>query len=270
MNGSAPALVFRPSFALSKWYFDCVAEDGRTAIAYASVLRWRGLSVHWSSIDVRDGAAAVHRASTRRAAAPRRSDGSIQWRHSTLGCAVDCRSVQSPFARTLHRDTDGAVDWSCEASAARVRIEVADAVPVEGLGYAERLELSVLPWRLGIDELRWGRWIAGDGSHSIVWIDWRGAHPQTNVFVDGVRASDAKILDTTIAGDGVALSIDARQTVVNRSLGDVIGPIRRLVTLVPLSFLRAKETKWSGIGTASGLAGTAVSGSTLHEIVSFR
>lgn len=270
MNGSAPALVFRPSFALSKWYFDCVADDGRTAIAYASVLRWRGLSIHWSSIDVRNGSSTVHRASTRRAAVPQRSNGSMQWRSSALGCAVDCEALQKPFARTLYREPHGAVDWVCEASAARVRIEVADAAPVEGLGYAERLELTVPPWRLGIEELRWGRWIAAGGAHSIVWIDWRGSHPQTNVFVDGVLASDATVLDTTITGAGVSLAIDEHETFVERNLGDVIGPIRRLAALVPLSFLRAKEMKWSGRGTASGFDNAPVSGSTLHEIVSFR
>jgi hypothetical protein len=253
------------SFALSKWYVDCVAADGRTAIAYATVLRWRGLSLRWSSIDVRDGDALLHRTSMRRAADPSRRNGSIEWRHASLGTSVACQSLQPSFESVLHHG----VQWTCVAPSANVRIEIADTAPVAGLGYAEHLELGVPPWRLGIDELRWGRWIADDGAHSVVWIDWRGANPLARVFVDGVLATRSVIGDAIVEGGGVSLSLGTARVVVSRTLADVLLPIRRLAALVPKAFLRSSEEKWSGDAAATGFGAVTLKGTTMHEIVRF-
>src|SRR5574341_576006 len=48
-RASERLFVTRPSFELSKWYFDCVAPDGRTFIGYAGDLRWKALSLHYQS-----------------------------------------------------------------------------------------------------------------------------------------------------------------------------------------------------------------------------
>ena len=253
------------SFALSKWYLDCVAAGGRSAIAYATVLQWRGLSLHWSSIDVRDGSAALARTSLRRVAEPQRRNGTIVWRHAALGASVGCEALLPSFAAELHPG----VDWTCVAPAAKARIEVPDVAPVEGLGYAEHLQLGVLPWRLGIDELRWGRWIADGGAHSIVWIEWRGANALTRVFVDGALASAGAAGDARIDGDGVSLSLAATRVIVSRTMADVLQPLRKVAALVPQAFLRSSEVKWTGEATATGFGDVPVSGTTVHEIVRF-
>ena len=254
---------------MTKWYLDCVSADGRAAIAYATVLRWHRLSIEWFSLELDDGRRAVRHWSTRHAALPRREDGSILWGNRALGCAVEAEPLTPPFARTLFRSGDGAVDWFCEAPAARTRVTVADAAHIEGLGYAERLELSILPWNLGIAELRWGRWIAADGSHSMVWIDWRGGRPLTAVFVDGSIAAHAAVLDRRVDAAGVTLEITATRTIVSRGLADVIGPITRLAPRVPRAFLGSRETKWTGRATVSGFGAVPVTGTVLHEVVRF-
>ena len=259
----------RGPFAVTKWYLDCVSADGRSAIAYATLLRWHRLSVEWFSLELDDGERPVRRWSTRHAALPRREDGSILWGNRALGCALETEPLNPPFARTLFRDEEGAVEWFCEAPAARTRVEIADAAVLEGLGYAERLELSLLPWSLGIAELRWGRWIAADGSHNMVWIDWRGARPLTAVFVDGSIAAQATVVDGRVEAAGVTLLIGEQRAIVSRGLGDVIGPIARLAPLVPRAFLGSRETKWAGRATASGFGAVPVAGTVLHEVVRF-
>src|SRR5689334_1411462 len=52
-----------------------------------------------------------------------------------------------------------------------------------GRGYAERLVMTVAPWRLGIARLWWGRF-CGD-RHSLVWIVWEGARPLRLALLDG-------------------------------------------------------------------------------------
>ena len=57
-----------------------------------------------------------------------------------------------PIHRRLFESADGIVDWTCEMPRARTRIG-----EVCGDGYAEVLHMTVPPWKLPIDELRWGR-----------------------------------------------------------------------------------------------------------------
>ena len=76
-----------------------------------------------------------------------------------------------------------------------------------GLGYAERLVLTIPPWKLPIETLRWGRFLSP--SDWIVWIDWQGEHPQTIVYRNGARVAVDELGDEQIrfcrvnaAGDG--------------------------------------------------------------------
>lgn len=38
------------SFLLSKWYLDCVADDGGVFLGYAAKLSWKGLSLNYASV----------------------------------------------------------------------------------------------------------------------------------------------------------------------------------------------------------------------------
>ena len=113
--------------------------------------------------------------------------GTLTWRHGTLGWSLQGHALGRPFGLRLFERDEGAVDWQCEACPLRLEITLPEGRSLSGLGYAERLTLGLAPWALPIDELRWGRWIADTGDSSMVWIDWRGSHPLTVVFVDGSR-----------------------------------------------------------------------------------
>ena len=39
-----------PDFELSKWYADCVTEQGDALILYCAELRWRGPAIHYTSL----------------------------------------------------------------------------------------------------------------------------------------------------------------------------------------------------------------------------
>lgn len=260
----------REPFSLEKWYVDCT-DDVRTAIVYWTAVRWRGLSITWHSVDVYAPAATtLHHHSLARVAAPARSgvDGWIRWNSDAIRCSAECEPLQSPFYARLHSD-DGAVDWHCEAAAAHARIDVNGSRPVIGLGYAERLRLTVPPWHLKIDDLRWGRWVAADGTHNMVWIDWRGLHPLTMAFADGMPRHAPVVSDSDVAAGELSLSLEDRQTLVARELGEIINPIRPLAAVVPQSLLRAGEVKWRSRGIAAGFVGGTCEGWAIHEVVRF-
>jgi hypothetical protein len=72
---------------------------------------------------------------------------------------VEFERLESGFGQRLLDSPDGVVDWHCELPRAAVRLRAGDDV-LEGIGYVERLELSLLPWRIPAREIRWGRFLA--------------------------------------------------------------------------------------------------------------
>jgi hypothetical protein len=215
------------------------------------------------------GSPPTHRSSVSRVAAPALRDGQLTWHAGALGCSVTGQAAQPPFGlRLLERD-DGAVDWECQACPIRMQVAMSDGTIISGLGYAERLTLGLAPWRLPIEELRWGRWIAAGGGRSLVWIEWRGAEPLTAVFVDGIRQGAAAVDDERVAAADASLVLTDRQTLHRRALRDVIGDVEPLARVFPASWLDVQDLKWMSVGTLHTAAGRPETGWAIHERVSF-
>lgn len=259
------------TFSFTKWYLDCVDADGRSVILYWAALAWHGLALTWHSVLLHEpDRQPLQRTSLVRVAAPRRRSGAIAWRAPALGCEVNAAPRQESFAVRLLDGERGAVDWHCEAPAAETSVEVTGHAPIRGPGYAERLVLTLAPWRLPIDELRWGRWVAADASRSVVWIDWRGARPATWIFVDGVRQPPGEVTEAGVATGGTSVQLDARKPLPARSLRELIGSIPPLRSTMPASLLALRETKWRSAGTLLEAEREPLSGWAIHELVSFR
>ena len=177
---------------------------------------------------------------------------------------AECVRRQPAFEHRLLEAADGVVHWHCEVPRADVRFRTGKTV-IEGTGYAERLELTVLPWRIPADEIRWGRFLAAETS--IVWIDWRGHHPQRLVFHDGHLTSAASISDEGLCfGSGLHLSLDNRRVVNADVLGGLLAPLEVLRPLVtPIAHIH--QTRWLSRGQLRGAAGVSTLGWSLHELV---
>ena len=88
-----------------------------------------------------------------------------------------------------------------------------------GLGYAERLTLSIPPWKLPFRTLRWGRHTST--RRSVVWIDWVGDDTRRYLWFDGVEQQDARLSDSGVSrlgGDAVLSWHDARDVCHRRAL----------------------------------------------------
>ena len=215
------------------------------------------------------GSHPLSRSSFSRVAEPEVRGGLITWRADALGCSITGQAEQAPFGvRLLDRD-DGTVDWQCQACPAQMQVTMSDGTVLSGLGYAERLTLSLPPWRLPIDELRWGRWIAADGGRSLVWIDWRGVQPLTAVFVDGVRQGAATVDDDRITAADAILVLTNQRTLHRRALRDVIGAVGPLARVFPTSWLDVEDCKWMSLGTLQVAGARPESGWAIHEHVRF-
>ena len=43
-------LTAKPTFRLTKWYADCIGENGDTAIVYCGTVRWRTIVLPYASV----------------------------------------------------------------------------------------------------------------------------------------------------------------------------------------------------------------------------
>jgi hypothetical protein len=261
----------RSPFTLTKWYIDCVAADGRAVIAYWASLAWRKVVVTWQNVTLYEaGRPPISRSSLLPEPPPEVAGDRITSRMSALECAIDIQSQQRPIEERLFDSDDGVVEWRAEAPAAAVSLELRGFAPVQGAGYAERIFLSIAPWRLPIRELRWGRWLDPAASRSVVWIDWRGACPKTWVFVDGIKATTAVVTDEVISAGGVRVLLGERRTLHERAFADVVATIRPLRAVVPKPLLAFREAKWFSAGVRLDGDAAAQTGTAIHELAVFR
>ncbi|HSP13508.1 MAG TPA: hypothetical protein VLV78_02005 [Thermoanaerobaculia bacterium] len=190
---------------------------------------------------------------------PPRIDGDVlTWSDQRLACSMTLRRRSPRFERKL---VDG-VSWRCEMPAADAELHI-EGKKVRGRGYAELLELTIAPWDLPIDELRWGRF-CGDRL-SLVWIDWRGSHPLTLVLLDGA-AVDGSVSDRTIIAGDATLSIGDGAVIRSAAIGDSI-PF--LEPFLPKRMTAATEHKWCSRSTVSRGGQNVDRGWAVHEIVRF-
>jgi hypothetical protein len=258
------------AFALVKWYLDCVDDDGRSAILYSSTLTWGPASVSWHGISLHEpGRAAVHRSSLASIPLPERQGADLVWRAPPLGCTVVCTPALAPIARRLIDRPEGAVDWRCEMPAASIAVALPDRPTLAGHGYAERLEMTVLPWRLPIDELRWGRWISDDGGRSLVWIDWTGPQPRTDVYLDGQPRAGATVARDRVETGGASLDLSDRRALHSRPVASALNGLSPILSRLPSAWRRVEDAKWISRARLRCPGAPAEGGWCIDEVVRF-
>ncbi|HEU4886840.1 MAG TPA: hypothetical protein VFV49_03065 [Thermoanaerobaculia bacterium] len=245
---------------MTKWYVDCVSDAGDVCIAYWLRLGWRSVALTFvSSLLFVDGKLTT-RSGLSRAIAPHVDGDVLSW--ATNGIDVQMQRRASAVSASLLGDV---VRWRCELPAADGHIRVGGTT-VRGRGYAEVLTLAAAPWKLPIEELRWGRFI-GERS-SAVWIDWRGAHPLTFVASSGRRADAATVDDSRISFDGRDLTLDDPKIIRDAPLRETLEEVPLLSRMMPRRLNAMQECKWRSRGTLRG-EGSSDHGWSIHEVVRF-
>lgn len=253
------------SFILTKWYLDCVEDDGRLTVLYWARTAWKRAAITCMSVlsADRDGVASTIAVSNARP--PRFADGVL--RFDARDISVEIRGRAPSSAALLLATADGSVDWNCAIPCGEVTLRRGRSV-LHGLGYAECLQLSIAPWKLPIDELRWGRFTSESGS--MAWIDWRGAEPLTVVLRDGATVSGGEVTDSRIRAGDLELDLSEERLVRDASLGATLQAIPAVHSLLPDRLLSASEKKWCNRSTLRRGADVVAEGWTVHERVRFR
>ena len=255
------------SFLLSKWYLDCVSDDGSAFIAYAASLRWRGLSLNYSSMLLhRPGEASKTDTTLQEFSIPEVAGPSLRWSSARLGVAGTWESAAPSFKRTLLQSADGSIEWNCLRPRARSEISFGGRRQLEGLGYAEQLTMTIPPWRLPFEELRWGRFLSE--TDALVWVNWRGAHVLNLSFHNGVCVEDALVTDNEVAAGETRLTLGENTVLRDGALVETaLSTIPGVRGLLPVRVLGTRESKWLSRGLLNRPGAESRTGWTIHEVV---
>lgn len=255
------------SFLLTKWYLDCVEENGDLTILYVADLRWNALTVHYGSLLTVLGDRVASVSSLRGGAVFEVQASKIAVRLPHLDIEGAWQPLRSPIQRTIFEDEHGSVEWHCLQPMSQVDLLFRGTTRLVGRGYAECLTLSVLPWKLPLKELHWGRFLSDQDA--LVWIDWRGSRPQRLVFHNGEESQVKYITESEIvfADSDARLDLDRGLVLRQGRLGDTVFPgVSRLAALLPRSTLSVNECKWRSRGLMHS-SGAESSGYAIHEVV---
>jgi len=260
-----------PKFELTKWYADCISEQGDAAIIYHARLRWRAVTICYESLLIcRAKSPTLTRFSMRRRQAPKVLGERIEWISPEWKVKGTWDELGVRHQNMLFESDAGALEWNCLAPRARAAIIVGSELAIEGWGYVEHLRLTVAPWKLPIRRLRWGRFI--NATDALVWIDWDGPQKVRVVYLNGVAVAVDNIGDDKIVlADGPAvLSVHNKQVVRNGRLGaTALSPIPRLKRLFPESVLNIQECKWLSHVVLCRPGSPNSLGMAIHEVVTW-
>jgi hypothetical protein len=258
-------------FSLHKWYLDLVTNRGDVVILYAARLRWGAVRVGYASV-LEDTADGVHRevGMVGRHQIPRRRGDELTWQNSVLDVEGHWRRESPSLRRRVLASTPhGTIRWACHMPRARATARVG-GVRHEGRGYVESLSLTIPPWKLPFDELRWGRHTSD--RHSLVWIDWRGSAPGSWVWLDGDEQPDAVVSDAGVSrlAGGAELQFRNGRDVVDRNvLASLIHPLPRLTRRVSGRLGAMHEHKRVASSSIMSGAEPLDRGWTVHEVVTW-
>lgn len=252
------------AFSLTKWYLDVVTDDGRLAIAYWSEVRFGAMQHAVCGLVRAGGGARTSQFSLRSARHPRLLNDRLVWRAPALDVDVSLLRLSPDVSRRLFDGPEGAIDWMAWAPSADVRLTVGDNV-LHGEGYAERIDLTIVPWAIPLRTLRWGRWVSG--SRSAVWITWEGPHEVRVAWLDSVSTPAP-----TVSEDGVDLGGAGRvlfrglTKVTDASVGE------QLTSLTPLRMVidrvaQSHQLRWFTRGTLLVPGAEPLDGWAVHELV---
>jgi hypothetical protein len=258
-------------FVLSKWYCDCVSDDGVVFIAYWARLRWGLLDIPYAATLYKPfGDRARERYSVRACATPSIEGNELHWDCGRLGVRAVWTAGVPAIQRVLLETAEGSVTWRCHFPHARARIQLAGTGQLSGLGYAEQMTLSVKPWRLPFEELRWGRFLSAEDA--VTWIEWRGGEARQWVFHNGSELRGATVSTERIELPGDRGVVELRDAVVlreGRLVTTTLGAIPGARIWLPAGIRNAIESKYLARGTLTTDARSTL-GWAVHEIVRLR
>ena len=257
------------AFELSKWYADCVSEQGDATILYHAELRLGRVPLHYENLVVKEGQSpALSLYSLRRGHPPAVEGDRIEWRSPEWEARGVWSDLGSAHHEVLFESEAGSLEWNCFAPRAAACVQIGAGEPAHGWGYAEFLRLTIAPWKLPIRRLRWGRFV--NATDALVWIDWSGPYNKQVVYMNGSLETAENINDdeVVLADRRASLHFEERQVIRDGQLGKTaLSVFSKIGNLFPASALNIRECKWLSKAVLRRPGVPDSCGWAIHEVV---
>jgi hypothetical protein len=275
MNADGTKLTSGGHFHLNKWFLDFVGINGAAMIFYAAKLRWHGWSASYTSwLGYEPGKKLSLKSRFRNVQIPVINDNTINWNDPGFGVSGTWESCAKMVQARLFESQEGILDWLCYQPASKVRLRIKNTV-LEGRGYAEQLILTVPPWKIPMDELRWGRF--GSDDNIMVWIEMREKEKQQWLWLNGERIGNCLIEDDHIILPEKKLELILDKGTLLESEKKIFAVVEKVIhyipgfnKIMPVNFLMADEYKWLSRGQLETDHRTTSHGMAIHELVNFK
>ena len=260
-------------FHIDKWYLDFISEQGEAMIFYAAKMTWHGITVPYTSrIYYHPGGDLKRKSRYHHVIMPEMENNLIRWEDQKSQISGTWKLKGHPISARLFDSTSGYLDWKCHQPASSVEL-VINNKKIVGMGYAEQLILTAPPWKIPMDELRWGRF--GSKQDHVVWIEINGADKQQWVYVNGQRIDNAIVEDDHISFPEGNMSVTLDRKGSLESEKTIFNVVEKLVKylpgfkkIIPIHFLMADNYKWLSDATLFSHDKT-IEGKAIHELVAF-
>ncbi len=262
-------------FSVSKWFMDCVSEEGTCIIAYAAEMRKKGIVIPYKSLLISEpGKEAVIKTKFKTSKWPQLKGECIQWDDESLGIKGHWKQKGSSLKSRLYDSEKGKLDWHCYQSSSSANIGLNNQLDLKGYGYIEHLSLTIEPWKLKIKKLRWGRFISDN--INLVWIDFTGAQAQRWVWHNGDYVVASVLNDEEIIIPTMELKLKLKLERILERGHKMLKVARGILQFIsgfnkqiPDLFLKTNETKWLSKGTLYHQEKVISEGWAIHELVDF-
>ena len=256
-------------FSISKWYLDCIADEGETFVGYAATLRWKALSLEYSSALGKRGTGPVEmKTSLHPGLLPSEAVGYVHWNCPALDIDGIWQSLERPILRTVLAGSPTPLIWSGVQPRAWAEVDAGSLGKFSGYGYVDHIEMTAVPWQLPLEELRWGRFLSA--SDSIIWMNFKGPFPESVAFHNGALCTRTQISDTEIVLGDQGLRLTFKDTQVLREgalVSTALSAIPGVDKLLPARMLNTHECKWRSRGVLTKNDAIKSEGWTIHEVV---
>ncbi len=262
-------------FLVHKWFLDFTGADGETFIFYIAKLKWRGITVPYTSYLWYNPASGMHQESRLHGINwPQQKDWFIVWEDSKFKISGIWEAQAPPIKARLFDSEEGGLDWNCHHPIAQTSLKFQGRT-IYGLGYAEYLELSIAPWKIPMDQLRWGRFCSEQDY--LVWIKLSGSEEKQWLWCNGKQIDLAVIKDHQIILPNQDILLEMDRSVALESEKKIQEVVKKLLRFLPglkhsmpLQFLMADEFKWRSRAHLNKDESKDGDGWAIHELVDFK
>lgn len=253
-------------FRIEKWYFDAHTDDGDAFIGYAARLTWKSVNVHYNgyTFSPSNSSKIFNANSFSSGKFPDRNGNVISWKFNKV--EAQWHKEDEAFGELLLNEEKGQINWDVLLPSAKAIIKFNTDKIRHGVGYVEKIVLTLPPWDIPIQELFWGRFLGP--KHTLIWIRWRGPVPKFLVYFKGERYCAGDISTDKIQFENYSLDFTSKRTLRKGTiLETVFKRFPAIARMFPRKIFSLTENKWLSDAVLTHNGNVLCYGKAIHEHV---